>query len=321
MYVAWRLGRTAAEPEPAYALVPPLLAGAVFLLARNSFHLIATYPALSDPLALLMLMGAVALVVTPVLPTTRLLLVPLCFLAPLSREELAPVLGLGLVLAAAMRLVPSALAVAGVAASAAGAAFAFHQPSSGSAGLCPTRHSTYVPCPESVTSTLRFWLDWDFGNWNGMLRFTAMVALAFGPFVLFLGPLRRALANDRPALWIAVVAAIFTAVVIFGGGDTDRILTPAGLLVALAVMLAARGSGAALLGLGVAVAAYAVQQEPLHAVDGDPIQWLTFFGLRVTGVSSVVRYAVVPSLVAVPIGIAGLLVVRFRQRLGERPAT
>src|SRR5207248_9528406 len=114
---------------------------------------------------------------------TRLLLIPVCFLAPLAREEIALVLALALVLAAIMRLLPWPLALAAAGGSAAGAAYAFHQPNSGGAGLCLTRHSIYVPCPESVQSTLRFWLDWDFGSWNGFLRFAVMLMLAFGPFV------------------------------------------------------------------------------------------------------------------------------------------
>jgi hypothetical protein len=108
------------------------------------------------------------------------------------------------------------------------AAAAFHQPNSGGPGLCLTRHNTHVPCPESIQSTLRFWLDWDFASWNGFLRFSVMLVLAYGPFVLLLGGLRDRTWNGCLALWIVGVAGIFTAVSIFGGGDTDRILTPAG---------------------------------------------------------------------------------------------
>jgi hypothetical protein len=57
-------------------------------LARNGFDIIATFPALSDPLGLLLL-SAVALVVTPAIHSTRLLPIPMCFLAPLAREDLA----------------------------------------------------------------------------------------------------------------------------------------------------------------------------------------------------------------------------------------
>jgi hypothetical protein len=321
MYAAWRLVPVVrGQATVAYRVVPPLLVGAVFLSARNSFHLIATYPALSDPLALLMLVGAVALVVSPVLPSTRLLLIPLCFLAPLGREELAPALGLALILAAVMRLLSWPLALAAAGASAAGATYAFHQPNTGGAGLCLTRHGTYVPCPQSIESTLRFWLDWDFGSWNGFLRFGVMVMLAFGPFVLFLGTLRNKAWSRRPVLWIVGVAAIFTAVAVFGGGDTDRILTPAGLLVALAVIASASRSKRALLAVALLVIAYAVQQDPVQAVNGNPSDWLTFFGLRVTSLSSVVRNGLIPSLIALPLAFAGYVVLRSGGRPSDRLA-
>src|SRR5439155_13433017 len=89
MYIAWRLRGVAGAHAPlAYRIIPLLLVGAVFLSARNNFHLIATYPALTDPLALLLLVSAVGLVVAAELPSTRLLLIPVCFLAPLALEEL-----------------------------------------------------------------------------------------------------------------------------------------------------------------------------------------------------------------------------------------
>jgi len=311
MYVAWRLRPVVSSgAHLAFRVVPPLLAGAAFLLARNSFHITATYPVLSDPLGLLLLVSAVALVVVPALPSTRLLLIPVCFLAPLAREELTGVLALALVLATLMRLLPWPVALAASGASAAGAAYAFHQPNSGGAGLCSTGQNTFVSCPESVQSTLRVWLHADFGSWNGLLRFGVMVLLALGPFVFLLGTLRDRTRDKRLALWIAGVAVIFTAVSIFGGGDTDRILTPAGLLLALAVLVSGSRSGKALLGLAVVVAAYAVQQEPFHAVSGDPAVWLEFFGLRVTALSSVVHNGLIPSLIALPIGAAGYLLLR-----------
>jgi hypothetical protein len=315
MYVAWRLRPVvSSQAHFAFGVVPPLLVGAAFLLARNSFHITATYPVLSDPLGLLLLVSAVALVVVPALPSTRLLLIPVCFLAPLAREELAVVLGLALVLAALMRLLPWWVALAASGVGAAGAAYAFHQPNSGGAGLCSTGQNTFVPCPESVQSTLRVWLDADFGSWNGLFRFGVMLMLAFGPFVFLLWTLRDRTPNRRLALWIAGVAAIFTAVSAFGGGDTDRILTPAGLLLALAVVIGCGRSGKALLGLAVVVAAYAVQQEPVHAVSGNPTAWLTFFGLRVTALSSVVHNGLIPSLIALPLTGAGFVLVRSRGR-------
>jgi hypothetical protein len=319
MYVAWRLRPVALAHAPvAYHIVPPLLIGAAFLLARNTFHIVATYPVLSDPLGLLLLAGAVALVVAPALPSTRLLLIPVCFLAPLAREELAVVLGLALVLAALMRLLPWLVALVASGATAAGAAYAFHQPNSGGAGVCLTRHNTYVPCPESIQSTLRFWLDWDFGSWNGFLRFGVMLLLAFGPFVFLVATLRDKTWNRRPALWIAAVAVIFTAVAAIGGGDTDRILTPAGLLLALAVVVSGSRTGKALLGLALVVAAYAVQQEPVRAVSGNPTDWLTFFGLRVSPLSSVIRNGLIPSLIALPLAVAGFMLVRSREMTWRR---
>jgi len=314
IYVAWRLRPVvSAHAHVAFRVVPPLLVGAAFLLARNSFHIAATYPVLSDPLGLLLLVSAVALVVAPTLPATRLLLIPVCFLAPLAREELAVVLSLALVLAALMRLLPWLVALVASGASATGAAYAFHQINSGGAGLCLTGQNTYVPCPESVQSTLRVWFDADFGSWAGLFRFGVMLMLALGPFLFLLGTVRDETRDRRFVMWIAGVAAIFTAVSVFGGGDTDRILTPAGLLLALAVVVSASRSGKALLGLAVVVAAYAVQQDPVQAVSGDPTAWLTFFGLRVTGLSSVIRNGLILSLIALPLAVLGCRLVRSRR--------
>jgi hypothetical protein len=311
MYAALRLRPVAgARSAPvAYTLLPPLLIGAVFLSARNNFHILATYPALSDPLGLLLLVSVIALVVTPVLPSTRLLLLPLCFLAPLQRTELALVLSLALVLAAALRMMPWLLAVAASVAGAGGSLVAFQQPDAGP-GQCLNAHGAIVTCPASVPNTLRFWLDYDFGSWTGFFRFFVMLVLGLGPFVLLLGKLRGAPWNRLAGLWLVGIAAVYVAVVVFAGGDTDRLLTPAALLLALAAVITAGRSGKVWLGLTLVVLAYAVQQDPLQIVSGDPTAWLQFFGLRVTEISSVVRNGLVPSLIALPIALAGALLVR-----------
>ena len=63
----------------------------------------------------------------------------------------------------------------------------------------------------------------------------------------------------------------------------------------------------------VVVAAYALQQEPIHAVSGDPTAWLTFFGLRVTTLSSVIHNGLIPSLIALPLAFGGLMLLRSRE--------
>jgi hypothetical protein len=115
------------------------------------------------------------------------------------------------------------------------------------------------------------------------------------------------------------VAGIFTALSAFGGGDTDRILTPAGLLLALAIVVSGSRSGKALLGFAVVVAAYAVQQEPVHAVGGNPTDWLTFFGLRVSPLSSVIRNGLIPSLIALPLAVVGFMLLRPREMTRVKP--
>ena len=65
-----------------------------------------------------------------------------------------------------------------------------------------------------------------------------------------------------------------------------------------------------MLGLAVVVAAYAVQQEPFHAVSGDSTAWLTFFGLRVTTFSSVIDNGLIPSLIMLPLAVAGYFLLR-----------
>jgi hypothetical protein len=317
MYVAWRLRPLAGAQAPvAYRVVPPLLVGAAFLSARNTFHLIATYPALTDPLGLLLLVGAVALVVCPVLPSTRLLLIPVCFLAPLAREQLAVVLVLALLLAGAMRLLPWLQTLAAAGATVAGGAFALHQPHKG-VSQCVKNELVVVPCPQSIGSTFRFFVDVDFGSWSGFFRFGVMLLLALGPFVFLVGTFHAKAWRSRFALWIVGVAAIFTAVSILGGGDTDRIVTPAGLLLALALVISVGRSPTALLGLVFVFVAYFVQQEPFRAVSGESTAWLAFYGLRVTALRSVVDNGLAPTLIALPLVLVSLLLLSRASRAAD----
>lgn len=302
MYVAWKLRPAELRASVEYGLVPALLVGAAFLSARNSFHIIATYPALTDALGLLLLVGTVALVVLPLSPRTRFLLIPVCFIAPLSREQLAVVLVAGLVFAGLIRLLPWLIALIAVAASVVGGAIALRQPHLGSA--------------QPLRGTVEYWLDHDFGSWHGFLRFSVMVMLGLGPFILVLTCARG---WNRKALWIVVVAAVFTASSIFAGGDTDRILTPAGLLIVLAASFSTATNERALLGLAILVGAYAVQQEPFTRVGGDPTAWLSFYGLRVTTITSVVDNGLVPLLIGLPIAFAGLILVLANQRKPTDP--
>ena len=305
MMVAWRL-RVATR---LLVFVSPLVVGAAFLLARNTFHLTATYPALSDALGLVLLMAAVALVVLPMDPSTRLLLVPVAFLAPLAREQLAVVLPLGFLLAARLRLLSWPFALGSTAATVAGGVLAFTRPSAGT-GFCLTPEQTYVACPDTVGGTLRFWLKWDFGSSGGLLRFLVMVALGLGSFLLALGILRFSGPNAGRARWIAAVATLFAVVSVFGGGDTDRVLMPAGLLLVLAVAIGVGRNPVALLALAILVTAYAIQQEPFAAVGGSDHAWLEFFGLRTTTTDAVIRHGLVPTLVALPVAVAGFVVLR-----------
>jgi hypothetical protein len=240
-------------------------------------------------------MCVASLVALPLLPSTRLLLAPICFLAPVTREQLSAVLVLALVLATALRLITWRIALVGAAGAVAGGLYAFSRPHTG--------------VGQSLVHTLRVWLEQDFGSWDGFFRFATMVFLALGPFLLLVVQIQRRPFRTRSTLWLTGVAAIFVAVSIFNGGDTDRILFPAGLLIAVAAAVSVRGAKG-LTGLAVIVGAYGVQQQPWHAVSGDPTSWLTFFGLRLTTTDAVVHHALVPSLVALPIAILGLLLVR-----------
>jgi hypothetical protein len=209
-----------------------------------------------------------------------------------------------------MRLLPWAVSLGAAGAAVAGGLYAFSRPHSGGG--------------QSLSETIRTWVDQDFGSWNGFLRFGLMVLLALGPFVLAAVALHAELESSKPALWIVAVAAIFTGISVFAGGDTDRILTPAGLLLGLAVVVAGSGTEAGLLGLGLLVAAYAVQQEPIRSVSGEPQAWLSFFGLRVTTTSSVIGNGLVPTIVALPLTVGGIIVLLLGRRpnhLASPPAT
>lgn len=264
---------------------------AVVALNRNLLHLSLTYPVLTDYLALvLMLSGLLAALRMDRSVTAPVVALSSALLAPLARETMgfaflgAAVVGF-MTHSGKLRLRWAAIGAAALA----GTFFAFQRGGSGSV---------------SVLSVTWSWVLEDFTKWEGAARFACMLVIALGFFWLpLLRPaFRKLLAREE---WVLLgAAAAYAAVSVFGGGDTDRILMPAGILlliVAGRVTLRARHWVPSFLFLCVA---FILAQAPFTIVGVTDNAWISFFALRVAPWSDFLANGAAPVLLALPFALA-----------------
>lgn len=280
------------------AVLPALAVVSVCLAARDLLHFVVDYPAVTDPVALLcLLLGGLALVRVSSAPSgwTALLLVAAA-VAPLARETFGLPLAAGAVVALALGRVRWWTAALAVAAAAAGTVTAF---------------AAAAPAPDGSASVLRVmagWVSSDLGSASGLLRFSVMLAIAVVlPALPLLSRRARGLLGDRERVLVAVAATLLV-VSVFGGGDTDRILTPVGVVLAVVLARVVVGRPELLAPLGLLVLAQVVAQAPLTVVGSSARSWGSYFDLRLTPVHEVLVNGVLPvALAAVPLLAAVLL--------------
>ena len=264
----------------------------VVLTTRNLVHFVLIYPVITDPLALLLLLGGLASLrfdkAWPLLALTGALL-------PLARENY----GMGLIgacfaLAIIERRKLPLLGVVVTLTSTATSLLTHHAPGSLGAMLQWFRSSTSSP-----------------GNF---LRLVVAVVIAVGwSWIVLLAPsIRGRLGSFERALLIG--AGLFGVASIFGGQDTERILMPVGILLSVVAIRVVQPKLLA----WVAVS-YAVVQSPFVVVTPTTEGWLNFFSLRYNGYvewGRVISVGVAPALLGLLVMMIGLLSARdgFRVR-------
>lgn len=265
------------------------LAALVFLSNRNTIHLYLSYPALTDFLALLfLLVGCVALIRMSSDVRWSLLAAGAAFAGALTRENLAVILGAAAVAAALTRTVRWMTVVPIAGAGLAGTFIAFSQPA------LNTEH-------QSIFDVTVQWITADFRDQESILRFGVMVLLGLGPLVLACLAWRKPIWRDAVCRITALTAVVFIGVSTFAGGDTDRILMPAGLLLAACVFRLYAIGAVRLEPLLLLVGAAWIWQLPLVAVAGDPTSWIAFWALHAAPISAVLGLGVAPILIGSPL--------------------
>jgi hypothetical protein len=159
----------------------------------------------------------------------------------------------------------------------------------------------------------------DFGSASGLVRFGTMLIIGLGFFWI---PLlwKRFRARLEPPEWILLAtAAVLFAASVFGGGDTDRIVMPVGILLALAIGRIATRDGTIALGLVFLSAAYFIVEFPFTVVGSSADEWIAFFSLRDTPLINLENNGIVPVLLAVPLALVGVLIIALGDGLGEHP--
>ncbi len=286
------------------------LAALVFLGNRNTLHLYLTYPVLTDFLALLELfIGCLALIATRGDTRWIWVVASAAFAGAITRENVPVILTLSALLVCAIDRRPWRTVVPIAVASAVGLWIAFSQPTAS------VEH-------ESVIGVVSRWIGLNFGDPDMFFRFVVMILLGLGPLGIAAAAWWRRIRRDDASRVFAVTAIVFIAVSLLSGGDTDRILMPAGLLLAACVLRLVEPQAVGLVPTLLIVAAGWVWQLPFVVIAADATAWFSFWALRVAPLADVVKYGLVPVVVGTPLLAAGLLVQRRGSRwsLGSRLA-
>ena len=261
--------------------ISTLVVTSVLLTSRNTFHLMLSAPVLTDLLGLtLILVSIFCLLNTDHIPIFALGCVS-SFLLPLAREQSGiAIFGCaGLMffygrLRARQFFILACFTIVGT-------LVALNSPSSGKPVL-------------SLWETLVWHFKSDFDSRESMIRFGVMLMLSLGCFPIFLARKAVRQALTRPDASILFGATCLFLVSVFGGGDTDRILMPVGILLVLvssrvAVRSEVFSSGYLFCGIQ-----FVVSQSSMTITTSSQNSFLGFFGLRYGEFSSVITNGVVP---------------------------
>ena len=264
-----------------FTFISTLVVTSVFLTSRNTFHLMLSAPVLTDPLGLLLILVSIFCVLNAErIPIFALGCVS-SFLLPLAREQE----GIAIFGCAGLMFLYGRLRVRQffilTCFTAVGTLVALNSPSSGKPAL-------------SLWETLVWHFKSDFDSRESVIRFGVMLMLSLGCFPIFLARKAVRQALTRPDASILLGAACLFLVSVFGGGDTDRILMPVGILLALVSSRVAIRSEVFSRGYLFCGVQFVVSQSSMTITTSSPNSFLEFFGLRWGEFSSVITNGVVP---------------------------
>ncbi len=144
------------------------------------------------------------------------------------------------------------------------------------------------------------WFRMNLATIDGNVKLLTMFLIAAGPFVFFINQ-RIVNQYDFEERSLIIFVVIFTALSIFGGGDTDRILFPIGILLMLAFGRLVARSQFGLYTFLSASMTYFIWQMPFKIVGNSGDEILEFYGLRVTYMNFVYDNGIEPLLTSIPL--------------------
>ena len=273
----------------------------IYIFSRHALHLNFVYPVLTEHLYFFLIIMTFFLLFAinrgRFTKSKIFLAVPLAFtvlLSGITRESLGPIFLIFSFWLLKNRLLLSSSAI--FLGSLSAIYLAFTQPT----------NSKAAPLLEIVIH----WLRMNLSTTEGIIRFTAMFLLAAGPFIFLINQRTiRLMKTEERALLTFVV--IFTAASALGGGDTDRILFPIGLLLTvLFARLVLRHNIFEKSFIALALAFY-FWQLPFKVIGGTGEEILEFYGLRLTALSNVLDNAVSPIIMTFPLILIAIFFYRY----------
>lgn len=269
---------------------------AVYIFSRHGLHLNFVYPVLTEHFYFFFICLSMLILFFFLGKNKRnlqlILFTPLAlsvFSSAITRESLGPIFFIfGLWLMKNRHWLASVSFLTG---SLLGIVISFSQPT----------NSKAAPLLEIVIH----WLRMNLSTGEGIIRFTTMFLLAVGPFIFLIN--QRVLKNlDFREKSILAFSVIFTAASSLGGGDTDRILFPVGiLLLIIFARLSVRTNHLFLTFVSLSLAYY-FWQLPFKVIGQSGEEILEFYGLRVTSLSNLMDNALNPMLTTFPLLLAGV---------------
>lgn len=300
------IGPAAPGHRPFYRTSALLVSLTAVLSARGLIHLTLSYPVLTDIWALLLLL--VALYGIMRIDESRAFFAAACIaalLAPLAREITGVALMGGLLAAVYLGRARWPRAALAAIATALGTVAAFLQVPSSSAG--------------GILDVIQYWIVQDFGSALGFARFATMLAIGLGFFwlPLLLGRFRQGL--DTPDWILLATAAAFLASATFGGADTDRIVMPAGILLAIVVARAVSRDDRWALPAAFLTLAYFIAQAPFTVMGPSREGAIAFMALRLADPLDLIANGAAPVLVATTLAAIGIRLAPARAERGRDP--
>jgi len=262
-------------------LISTLVVISVFLTARNTFHLMFSAPVLTDPFGLLLILASIFCVLNTKRVPIFILGCALSFLSPLVREQsgVAIFVCTGTLLFFGYLKVRQFVLFTGFIIG--GTLLAINIPSSGKPVM-------------SLWQTLSWHFNSNFESFESVMRFGVMLMLSLGCFPIFLARKSVRLALTPPDTSILVSAICLFLVSVFGGGDTDRILMPVGILFVLVAGRIVIRSEELSNGFVFCAVQFVISQSSTMITSSDHLSFLRYFGLRYLEFSGVITNGLKP---------------------------